>query len=94
MAATPGSWRFIIPQSRILVAWIALNVSGFARPWDPYPFTLLNLALSFQAAYAVPSIMMSQNRQTTKDYLSGRRIFAPMSWPNARSPYSRRGSPP
>ena len=69
VAATMGSWRFIIIQSAMLLAWIALNVVGFVRHWDPYPFILLNLALSFQAAYAAPIIMMSQNRQTVKDRL-------------------------
>ena len=58
-----GSWKFIIIQSVILAAWVILNVIAFIRHWDPYPFILLNLALSFQAAYASPIIMMSQNRQ-------------------------------
>jgi uncharacterized membrane protein len=66
VAATMGSWKFIIIQSVILVAWIVWNeVSG--RRFDPYPFILLNLALSFQAAYAAPIIMMSQNRQSDID---------------------------
>lgn len=67
VAATMGSWRFIIIQSTILVSWIALNVTAYVRHWDPYPFILLNLALSFQAAYAAPFIMMSQNRQQQID---------------------------
>lgn len=58
-----GSWTFIIIQSAILAAWVTLNVIAFIQHWDPYPFILLNLALSFQAAYASPIIMMSQNRQ-------------------------------
>lgn len=58
-----GSWPFLIVQSLILVVWIVLNLVGWWRHWDPYPFILLNLALSFQAAYATPIIMMSQNRQ-------------------------------
>ena len=58
-----GSWSFIIVQSAILFAWIAANLIGAMRGWDPYPFILLNLALSFQAAYAAPVIMMSQNLQ-------------------------------
>ena len=70
-----GSWRFIITQSCILFAWIALNVTGLVRQWDPYPFILLNLALSFQAAYAAPIIMMSQNRQATKDRLHAEEDF-------------------
>jgi len=62
-----GSWPFIIIQSTILVGWITLNVTAFVNRWDPYPFILLNLALSFQAAYAAPFIMMSQNRQQQVD---------------------------
>jgi uncharacterized membrane protein len=64
-----GSWTFIIIQSVILIFWITLNVIGWIRHWDPYPFILLNLALSFQAAYAAPIIMMSQNRVSAKDRL-------------------------
>ena len=67
VAATMGSWRFIIIQTTILVIWIALNVTAYVQRWDPYPFILLNLALSFQAAYAAPFIMMSQNRQQDID---------------------------
>ena len=67
VAATMGSWKFIIIQSVILLIWIALNVTAFVQQWDPYPFILLNLALSFQAAYAAPFIMMAQNRQQDID---------------------------
>ena len=67
VAATMGSWPFIIVQSAILLVWIVLNVTAFIEKWDPYPFILLNLALSFQAAYAAPFIMMSQNRQQDID---------------------------
>jgi uncharacterized membrane protein len=70
VAATMGSWRFIIIQSLLLAGWIALNVIGWVEHWDPYPFILLNLALSFQAAYAAPIIMMSQNRQADKDRIA------------------------
>jgi uncharacterized membrane protein len=62
-AAVVGSWTFIIIQTALLVAWMALNLVAWFEHWDPYPFILLNLALSFQAAYASPIIMMSQNRQ-------------------------------
>jgi uncharacterized membrane protein len=62
-----GSWRFIIIQSALLLVWIVLNVTAYVEKWDPYPFILLNLALSFQAAYAAPFIMMSQNRQQDVD---------------------------
>ncbi len=67
VAATVGSWPFIIIQSVILVAWMFLNVTAYIKQWDPYPFILLNLVLSFQAAYAAPFIMMSQNRQAAID---------------------------
>ncbi len=64
-----GSWRFIIIQSIILTIWIVMNgiwlLAGQA--WDPYPFILLNLMLSFQAAYASPLILMAQNRSDMKD---------------------------
>src|SRR3954471_20497295 len=67
VAATMGSWKFIIIQSVILLVWIILNITAYVQQWDPYPFILLNLALSFQAAYAAPFIMMSQNRQQDID---------------------------
>jgi uncharacterized membrane protein len=69
LAAVMGSWGFIITQSILLTFWITLNVVAYINHWDPYPFILLNLALSFQAAYAAPIIMMSQNRQAAKDRL-------------------------
>ena len=69
VASTMGSWRFIIIQSCILALWILFNAIAVIHHWDPYPFILLNLALSFQAAYAAPIIMMSQNRQAAKDRL-------------------------
>jgi uncharacterized membrane protein len=67
VAATMGSWKFIIIQSVILLIWIIANITAVIMHWDPYPFILLNLALSFQAAYAAPFIMMSQNRQQDID---------------------------
>src|SRR5262249_5830448 len=67
VAASMGSWRFIIIQSAVLLVWIVLNITAYVNRWDPYPFILLNLALSFQAAYAAPFIMMSQNRQQDID---------------------------
>ncbi|MFL5242734.1 MAG: DUF1003 domain-containing protein [Gemmataceae bacterium] len=63
VAATVGSWWFIIIQTIVLLLWMAANLVGWFYQWDPYPFILLNLALSFQAAFASPIIMMSQNRQ-------------------------------
>jgi uncharacterized membrane protein len=62
-----GSWRFIIWQSVIVVVWMVINVIGFLHHWDEYPFILLNLLFSTQAAYAAPIIMMSQNRQGERD---------------------------
>ena len=67
VAALVGSWPFIMVQSVLLMAWMALNVTAWVQAWDPYPFILLNLVLSFQAAYAAPFIMMSQNRQAMID---------------------------
>jgi uncharacterized membrane protein len=67
VAAMMGSWTFIIIQSGLLFIWIVLNITAYVQQWDPYPFILLNLALSFQAAYAAPFIMMSQNRQQDID---------------------------
>lgn len=71
-AGTVGSWAFIGVQSVILVAWLVLNVAGWIGRWDPYPFILLNLALSFQAAYSAPIIMMSANRAGEVDRLQAR----------------------
>lgn len=62
-----GSWRFIIIQSILLAAWMAGNAWFGHNAWDPYPFILLNLLLSFQAAYTAPAIMMSQTRQSDMD---------------------------
>jgi len=67
VASNMGSWRFIIIQSCILVIWLVLNSIAWINHWDSYPFILLNLALSFEAAYSAPIIMMSQNRQAAKD---------------------------
>lgn len=62
-----GSWRFIIIQTLVVGIWMGLNVVGFIRHWDPYPYILLNLLFSTQAAYAAPIIMMAQNRQGERD---------------------------
>ena len=67
VASTIGSWRFILFQSTAIIFWIGGNVWFGANAWDPYPFILLNLLLSFQAAYTAPAIMMSQNRQSELD---------------------------
>jgi uncharacterized membrane protein len=62
-----GSWRFIVIQTLIVGIWMALNIIGIIAHWDPYPFILLNLLFSTQAAYAAPIIMMAQNRQNERD---------------------------
>jgi uncharacterized membrane protein len=67
VASIVGSWKFIIIQSVLLVCWIILNIVNWFQAWDPYPFVLLNLVLSFQAAFTAPIIMMSQNRQSVVD---------------------------
>jgi uncharacterized membrane protein len=72
VAASVGSWPFIIIQTTLLALWIVANTILIGRwlsgePFDPYPFILLNLVLSFQAAYTGPVVMMSQNRQVAKD---------------------------
>jgi len=64
-----GSWAFIIGQTIFVIIWMTLNVIGFIRHWDVYPFILLNLIFSTQAAYAAPIIMMAQNRQSERDRL-------------------------
>jgi uncharacterized membrane protein len=75
VAAVMGSWRFIIIQSIILAFWVLLNVVAVVKHWDPYPFILLNLMLSFQAAYAAPIIMMSQNRQAAIDRIEAKHDY-------------------
>ena len=62
-----GSWRFIIIQTVIVAVWMILNVVAFVSHWDVYPYILLNLLFSTQAAYAAPIIMMAQNRQNERD---------------------------
>jgi uncharacterized membrane protein len=67
VATGMGSWRFIIIQTIIVVIWMVLNVVAYVDHWDPYPYILLNLLFSTQAAYAAPIIMMAQNRQSDRD---------------------------
>src|SRR5476651_582592 len=67
VATGMGSWRFIIIQTVIVAIWMILNVVAFVAHWDVYPFILLNLLFSTQAAYAAPIIMMAQNRQSERD---------------------------
>ena len=67
VASMMGSWPFIITQTVLIVCWIGLNLVAYIGHWDPYPFILLNLLFSTQAAYAAPIIMMSQNRSAERD---------------------------
>ncbi len=67
VTAVFGSWKFIIAQTMIVMVWIGLNLFAAAHHWDPYPFILLNLVFSTQAAYAAPLILLSQNRQADTD---------------------------
>ncbi len=67
IARTLGTARFLVIQTVVVVFWIALNVVGFFGKWDPYPFILLNLAFSTQAAYAAPLILLAQSRQAERD---------------------------
>ena len=65
-----GTGRYLAIQTVIVVIWIAMNIGVFAFQWDPYPFILLNLAFSTQAAYAAPLILLAQNRQENRDRVS------------------------
>ena len=67
LAMAMGSWKFIVVQTIIVVIWMSLNLVAYTHRWDPFPFILLNLLFSTQAAYAAPIIMMSQNRQADRD---------------------------
>ena len=67
VAAGMGSWKFIVIQTILVILWMGLNAIGFMYHWDVYPFILLNLVFSTQAAYAAPIIMMAQNRQSERD---------------------------
>jgi uncharacterized membrane protein len=67
LAKGMGSWAFIIIQTILVVVWVGINILVYVYRWDPYPFILLNLLFSTQAAYAAPIIMMSQNRQNDRD---------------------------
>ncbi len=65
-----GTGRFLAGQTVLVVVWLALNTVGLINHWDPYPFILLNLAFSTQAAYAAPLILLAQNRQDDRDRAS------------------------
>src|SRR5579884_1840181 len=62
-----GSWRFLILQTIAVIAWVSLNLLAVIGRWDPYPFILLNLLFSVQAAYTGPVLLLSQNRQSQRD---------------------------
>jgi uncharacterized membrane protein len=62
-----GTGRFLAAQTVIVMVWIAINLAAVSLRWDPYPFILLNLAFSTQAAYAAPLILLAQNRQDDRD---------------------------
>jgi uncharacterized membrane protein len=70
IARTLGTGRFLFWQTVLVLAWILLNSIGLIQHWDPYPFILLNLAFSTQAAYAAPLILLAQNRQDDRDRAS------------------------
>jgi uncharacterized membrane protein len=68
-----GTPQYIVGQTLVVIAWIALNAVAIVRHWDPYPFILLNLAFSTQAAYAAPLILLAQTRQAERDKRSEER---------------------
>jgi len=71
LSAGMGSWRFLIVQTFFMIVWVAVNAIWLLnRGWDPYPFILLNLALSLQATYAGPIVLLAGNRQSAKDRLT------------------------
>jgi uncharacterized membrane protein len=65
-----GSWRFIVIQTVLVAVWLAANIVLLSRPFDPFPFILLNLAFSTQAAYAAPLILLASNRASVRDRLT------------------------
>lgn len=75
VATFMGSWRFIIIQSVVVVVWMVANTIGLVQQWDPFPFILLNLVFSTQAAYAAPIIMMAQNRASERDRANAERDY-------------------
>lgn len=66
-AAGIGSWRFIVIQTALVAVWTAANITGIVFRWDPYPFILLNLMFSVQAAYCGPILLLAGNRQAQRD---------------------------
>lgn len=70
IASGIGSWTFLIIQTCAVLAWLTLNIIGLMRHWDPFPFILLNLLFSVQAAYTGPVLLLAGNRQAQKDRLT------------------------
>jgi uncharacterized membrane protein len=69
-----GTPQYIMGQTLVVIAWIALNSVALMAHWDPYPFILLNLAFSTQAAYAAPLILLAQTRQASRDKALGEKL--------------------
>src|SRR2546429_260970 len=70
IASGIGSWTFLIVQTFLVLLWVGINLTGFLLRWDPYPFILLNLMFSVQAAYPGPVLLLAGNRQSQKDRLT------------------------
>jgi uncharacterized membrane protein len=70
IASGIGSWTFLIVQTAAVICWLVLNIYGFVHRWDPFPFILLNLVFSVQAAYTGPVLLLAGNRQAQKDRLT------------------------
>jgi len=70
IAAGIGSWTFLIVQTCAVTAWVVINIIGMVKRWDPFPFILLNLLFSVQAAYTGPVLLLAGNRQSQKDRLT------------------------
>ena len=70
ISAGIGSWTFLIVQTCAVLVWLTLNIVGFMSHWDPFPFILLNLLFSVQAAYTGPVLLLAGNRQAQKDRLT------------------------
>ncbi len=73
IARNLGTARFLVIQTVVVTLWITINVAAATLRWDPYPFILLNLAFSTQAAYAAPLILLAQNRQDQRDHAEAER---------------------
>jgi uncharacterized membrane protein len=75
VAETVGSWKFIFLQTIIFGFWISINVTSWLNHWDPYPFILMNLALSLLASYTASIILISQNLQERRDMVESREHY-------------------